>query len=99
MFHWLGRVGLYSAGLGLGLVPLIIFTIGTLVFNSTPWPQQATGTDIAYIAVFVYPVAGIIALVCLVQRQARFRWIGSGMLSTLVVTGYLAWQTLAHSNL
>ncbi len=43
MRRWLGRVGLYSAGLGLGLIPLIIFAIGTLVFNSMPWPQQTAG--------------------------------------------------------
>lgn len=96
---WLRRVGLYSVGLGLGLVPLLIFAIGTLIFNIMPWPQQSAGTDIAYVAVFVYPVAGIIALVCSLQRQARFRWIGIGLLSAILLTGYLAWQALAHSNL
>ncbi len=95
---WLRRASLYGAGLGLGTVPLIIFTIGTLIFNSMPWPQQDLGTAIAYVAVLVYPVADLAALVCLAQRQSRFRWIGSGMLPGLIVTGYVAWEALEHSN-
>ncbi len=72
--------------------------IGTLIFNSKSWPQQDLGAAIAYVAVLVYLVASLAALVCLAQRRSRFRWIGSGMLPGLIVTGYLAWQALEHSN-
>ena len=47
---------------------------------------------------FVYLVEGVIALIFL-GHQGRFRWVGSGILSVIIITGYMAWQALAHSNL
>ncbi len=89
MRRWLRWTSLYAMGLGLGSLPAGVLVLGTLVHNSL----------IAIAALFIYPLAIIAGLVCLVQSQVRLRWVGSGLLSAAILWGYLAQQTLAHSNL
>lgn len=69
------------------------------MYNS-PWePGQVHARDIAYIGLAAYPVAGLISLAYVTQERPRLRWLGSGMLSAVIVTGYVAMQVLEHGNL
>lgn len=96
--RWLRRGGLYAKGLGLGLVPVIMFIIGDAIAVLIPEPQAGIGALFVGLSVLTLLALAGVAPVLLILPQSHLRWVGGGILSVVIPLGYFVLQFLQNAR-
>ncbi len=95
---WLRRCSLFSAGLGLGFIPALVFVFA-FVLNVVPGLTKAFGLSNLFVLLgWIYGAEWIIDLAYFIPRPVRFRWLSYGMTSALLATAFLLLELYSHSN-